>query len=233
MTPLKLEAPRSLTRRFVSVWMADAERRLFDRAGQVEIDFTHTREIDASGIAALLELRHFETLSSDRIRLANVSPAILQTFEIMGLHRDFLFVKRAAEAANGLPPILIVEDEHIIRSVTSMVLTPLGHPIVTAADGHEALAITRSAQPGLIILDYILPGLDGSEVLRQLKASESTRHIPVIIVSANSDVLDHRNDAFRSADGIFAKPFSSAAFRDEAARLLAGRPLRQPQLACA
>lgn len=233
MTLPTLHAPETLNRHSSATWLMECEQKLAGRTGQVEIDFATTRRIDASGIAALLELRRFESAPGGRIRLVNVSPAIMQTLEIMGLHREFQFATRPSDAwSAGRPPILIVEDESIIRSVTSMVLTPLGHPIVMAEDGAEALAIAAEERPGLIILDYILPVLDGAEVLRQLKESEATRDIPVIVVSADARATSG-DAAFDDADFVFAKPFNTEPFRSRAARLLAEYALRQPSLACA
>lgn len=228
-----LHAPATLNRQSSAAWLADCERTFAGRTGQVEIDFAATRRIDASGIAALLELRRFESAPGGRLRLVNVSPAIMQTLEIMGLHREFQFATRPSDVrAAGRAPILIVEDESIIRSVTSMVLSPLGHPILMAEDGAEALAIAAEERPGLIILDYLLPVVDGAEVLRRLKDSEATRDIPVIVVSADARATNG-DAAFSDADFVFAKPFSTEPFRSRAARLLAEHALRQPQLACA
>jgi CheY-like chemotaxis protein/anti-anti-sigma regulatory factor len=228
-----LHAPATLNRHSSATWLAECERTFAGRTGQVEVDFAATRRIDAAGVAALLELRCFESAPAGRIRLVNVSPAIMQTLEIMGLHREFQFAMRPSDARSaGRPPILIVEDESIVRSVTGMVLAPLGHPILMAEDGAEAVAVAAGSRPGLIILDYLLPVYDGVEVLRRLKASEATRDIPVIVVSADARATGSEA-TFAGADFVFAKPFSTEPFRSRAARLLAEHALRQPQPACA
>jgi CheY-like chemotaxis protein len=82
--------------------------------------------------------------------------------------------------------ILFVEDSGFLRKAVAQSLTNEGFDAITAATGEEALKFAQSEQPGLILLDMMLPRLDGMMVLRVLRASVDTRHIPVIVLSGNS-----------------------------------------------
>jgi len=79
--------------------------------------------------------------------------------------------------------ILMVEDDQFLRELAIKKFRLAGYEIVTAADGAEALALVEQKQPALILLDIILPGIDGFEVLRALSANAQSKDIPVIILS--------------------------------------------------
>tara|TARA_Y100000310_G_C20664387_1_gene806637 strand:- start:1480 stop:1845 length:366 start_codon:yes stop_codon:yes gene_type:complete len=79
--------------------------------------------------------------------------------------------------------ILIIEDDKFLRELISQKVAAEGYEMVGATDGEEALKTAGETQPSLILLDLILPTMDGFEVLRQLKEQEATKDIPVIILS--------------------------------------------------
>jgi CheY-like chemotaxis protein len=79
--------------------------------------------------------------------------------------------------------ILLAEDDRFLRKAAEATLRASGYTVVTAADGEEALARARSEQPDLVLLDLIMPKLQGFEVLRALKADPATAAIPVIVLS--------------------------------------------------
>lgn len=221
MNPIPLTGPSSLERRLAIGWIAEVRKKLRGRKGRIELDLSETRNIDASGVAALLELNRWHRDSGVRLRIFNASAEILQILEIMGVHREFEFASRLSDdSSSRRAPLLIVEDELIIQSVTSMVLKPLGHPIVMADNGIDALSLATREKPGLIVLDYMLPFMDGEEVLRRLKLSEDTSDIPVIVMTANSIVALGDTSRFPEASAVFSKPFQAREFRREAARLI-------------
>ena len=87
--------------------------------------------------------------------------------------------------------ILIVEDEPSIRELVKMALEDAGFSAVyEAGDGETALQEVRRVQPDLILLDLMLPGIDGLTVCRKLKSEEDTRHIPIIMLTAKSEESD-------------------------------------------
>ena len=79
--------------------------------------------------------------------------------------------------------ILLVEDDRFLRKAAETTLKQQGYTVITAADGEEALRVARSAPPDLILLDVIMPKLNGFQVLDALKKDPTMAHIPVIILS--------------------------------------------------
>ena len=82
--------------------------------------------------------------------------------------------------------ILCIEDDSEMSQLMSMILTRLGHEVGLALNGTSGLQMVSSFQPELILLDLMMPDLDGWEVYRQLKAQDETRAIPVIVVTARA-----------------------------------------------
>jgi len=107
-----------------------------------------------------------------------------------------------------VPLILIVEDEENIVELLSFNLQKEGYRVIAALDGNTALKITREEMPDLIILDIMLPGIDGLEICKVLKSEPETAEIPIIILSAKGEVLDKVLGLELGADDYMAKPFS-------------------------
>jgi CheY-like chemotaxis protein len=82
--------------------------------------------------------------------------------------------------------ILLVEDSKFLRIATERALTKAGYHVICAADGDEAVALTTSSLPDLVVLDMLLPKLSGPEVLQAIKKNTLTAHIPVIVLSSLS-----------------------------------------------
>ncbi len=104
--------------------------------------------------------------------------------------------------------ILIVEDDRDIVDLLAYNLEEEGYEIQAALDGREGLALAYRQQPDLIILDIMLPGMDGFEVCRSLRADKSTGNIPIIILSARSQETDKVVGLELGADDYVTKPFS-------------------------
>jgi two-component system phosphate regulon response regulator PhoB len=104
--------------------------------------------------------------------------------------------------------ILLAEDEKQIADMISFKLTNGGHEVVRVADGAQAIALARVGLPDLILLDAMMPGLSGFEVLRQLKADSSLRSIPVIMVTAKGHERDVLSGLRGGAVDYIVKPFS-------------------------
>jgi DNA-binding response OmpR family regulator len=101
--------------------------------------------------------------------------------------------------------IMVVEDEQAIRAVIEFALTDAGFEVVSVGRGDEALAIIGAQQIDLVILDLMLPGVDGLEVCRRIRAERMT---PIIILSARSEELDKVLGLELGADDYVTKPFS-------------------------
>lgn len=120
--------------------------------------------------------------------------------------------------------ILIVDDEAHMRRVTELSLRQEGYRLLSAANGVLAVAVATAEQPDLIVMDLMMPELDGLGALRQLKANEATSHIPVILLTARGQVLLHQ-EAEKSGAALFlTKPFSPTQLRSAVARLLQPSP---------
>ncbi len=104
--------------------------------------------------------------------------------------------------------ILIVEDEQLIVEFVEFLLRQEGFEPVTAMDGDVVLPLARQEQPALILLDVILPTVDGFEVLRQLRLAPDLKDIPVIIFTARNRDADLALAFEMGATDYVAKPFS-------------------------
>ena len=87
--------------------------------------------------------------------------------------------------------VLVIEDSRFIRGLVSKTLTRAGYAVTAVADGEEGVLAARASHPSLILLDMMLPGLDGTCVLKALKQDASTAQIPVIVMTG----LSQRNEA--------------------------------------
>ncbi len=102
--------------------------------------------------------------------------------------------------------ILVVDDEKPISDIIKFNLTKEGYDVVTAADGQEALTMFSDEKPDLVLLDQMLPEIDGVEVLRQIR---SKSEIPVIMVTAKDSEIDKVLGLEMGADDYVTKPFST------------------------
>jgi len=128
--------------------------------------------------------------------------------------------------------ILVVEDSRTQAEWLAQVLAREGYEVATAQDGREAIRKVRTDPPDLVLLDLILPDMNGLEVLRVLKARADEQFIPVILLSVKAD-LDSRVTGLRlGADDFLAKPFADAEIQARAAAMLRIKSL-QDQLRAA
>ena len=106
------------------------------------------------------------------------------------------------------PSVLVVEDEPDIRNLVVLHLAREGYRCRTAATGAEALREARTQPPDLIVLDLMLPEMDGLEVCRRLRADPNTTGLPVIMLTAKADEVDRIVGLELGADDYIVKPFS-------------------------
>lgn len=105
--------------------------------------------------------------------------------------------------------ITIVEDEEDIREILEYTLTREGFTVACAADGSTGLEMIRSAPPDLVLLDLMLPDVEGLEICRQLKADPSTSEVAIIMVTAKGEESDIVLGLGLGADDYIPKPFSA------------------------
>jgi two-component system phosphate regulon response regulator PhoB len=104
--------------------------------------------------------------------------------------------------------ILVVDDEEDIRELVRYNLSKGGYTVTTAATGEEALRIAHEVRPMLVVLDIMLPGIDGLEVCRRIKADAALQNTPIVMISALGEEKDVVTGLELGADDYVAKPFS-------------------------
>ena len=102
--------------------------------------------------------------------------------------------------------ILVVDDELEIRNLLSQFITEEGYEVILASNGEEAIELAERENPQVILLDIMMPGIDGIETCKRLKAEEKTRFIPVIMATALWDKYTEAIDA--GAEDFVTKPFN-------------------------
>ncbi len=123
--------------------------------------------------------------------------------------------------------ILLVEDEPAIQELIAVNLEHAGHHVIRARDAEGALGIVRSALPDLLLIDWMLPGMSGVSLARQLRQEERTREIPIILLTARSAEADKVAGLDAGADDYVTKPFSP---KELLARIKAVLRRRAPQM---
>jgi two-component system, OmpR family, phosphate regulon response regulator PhoB len=113
---------------------------------------------------------------------------------------------RAATMAR--PRVLIIEDERGLTDVLTYNLQREGYDTVVAHDGREGLRKAQMHLPDVILLDLMLPGLNGLDVCRELRAGERTRNVPIVMLTAKAEETDHVVGFSLGADDYVTKPFS-------------------------
>lgn len=117
--------------------------------------------------------------------------------------------------------ILIVEDEESLLKLESILLSSKGYNVTGVMDGKSALEEVRLNRPDLVILDIMLPEMDGFEVCRQIKENPDTRHIPVVMLTAKKNSQDFARGQQVGSDAYITKPFKSSKVLDTVQELLA------------
>lgn len=124
--------------------------------------------------------------------------------------------------AEKIRTLLLVDDEPDLRESLSIRLRASGYKVVTASDGLEALKKARSLQPDLVLLDLMLPKMDGYKVARLLKFDGRYSRIPILILSARGQDLDKELAVSAGADDYLVKPCSSSELLARIKKLLTG-----------
>jgi two-component system, OmpR family, phosphate regulon response regulator PhoB len=116
--------------------------------------------------------------------------------------------------------ILVADDEESVRQLLQIVLQHEGYEVVLAANGAEALLAAHHQSPDLILLDWMMPVLDGLSVLKQLRKDKATCHIPVLMLTARQSDSDTTTALVGGADVYLTKPFEPQVVLSLISRLL-------------
>ncbi len=116
--------------------------------------------------------------------------------------------------------VLVVEDELNIAEAVRFVLEREGFEVTCVANGQEGLRMLRANPPDLLVLDVMLPGLNGFEMLKALRADNALRALPVAVLTAKTQAADRQRALDLGAQVCIAKPFSNADLVDQLRRLV-------------
>ena len=116
--------------------------------------------------------------------------------------------------------ILVVDDEPDVASLLTLMLKSQGYHVIAAGDGQEALEKARAEVPDLIVLDIMLPKLDGYKVARMLKFDEKFSHIPIIMLTAKIQEKDRKTGLEMGADAYVTKPFDTMQLLEKVKEVL-------------
>lgn len=116
--------------------------------------------------------------------------------------------------------ILIVDDEPELVKATVIRFKAVGYDILSAPDGQEGVDMTKKHKPDLILLDIIMPKMDGYEVCKKLKADPETKEIPIIIFTASQQRELEKKCVEAGAEGIIMKPFETSELLEMANKFL-------------
>jgi CheY-like chemotaxis protein len=119
---------------------------------------------------------------------------------------------------------LVVDDDAGTRELVAAFLESAGYEILAAEEGEAGLLLARTASPDIVILDRVMPGMDGYEICRTLQQDPGTRHIPVIMLTGDNDPALNQKAYAAGARACVPKPFRREALVAAIQAVVAGRP---------
>lgn len=118
--------------------------------------------------------------------------------------------------------ILVVEDNMLVQEVYSSALQSLGCDVITADDGNEAMEMAEEESPDLIIMDIMLPGVSGLDLVRTMKADDKLKDTPIIVVTTMAMAGDQEKIKAAGADAYLPKPIQVDEFIEAVRKTLGG-----------
>jgi two-component system phosphate regulon response regulator PhoB len=131
------------------------------------------------------------------------------------------------EPADTRALVLVADDDADIRDLVALRLARAGYRVETASDGVEAFARAVELRPDLVVLDVSMPGQDGFETSRQLRADPRTSHVPVVFLTARTREQDVATGYARGGDGYVTKPFEPQELLDRVEALIGVGRMRE------
>ena len=210
--------------------------RLVQRPAQHVVDIAHGLGCQPAGEEGGVELLDLARLQRRQLGRAERREEV-QPGQVTSVYNVRATGARAGRGSEEAPmaTILVVDDDRKITDMLRRTLAYEGYRVLTAADGPEALAIARAQRPDLIVLDRLMPGLDGLEVARRLRAGDAT---PILMLTARDAIEDRVEGLDSGADDYLVKPFAPAELLARIRALLrraeatdGAQPLRYADLA--
>jgi CheY-like chemotaxis protein len=186
---------------FCEMWLEDGDEELLERFRD---DLDHLRTLGKKMLTSIDVLLTLNLIAHDpSMELPELTDAGM-------IHELIGSLPGRAAAHAGVEPgaVLVVDDNEINRDLLVRRLTRDGHTVTAAADGRQALDLVRARPFDVILLDIIMPELNGFQVLEQLKADERLRHIPVIMISAFDEIDSVVRCIEMGAEDYLTKPFN-------------------------
>ena len=118
--------------------------------------------------------------------------------------------------------MLVVDDDRVIQQLLEVNLELEGYDVKRASNGDEALKLVRSFKPDIVLLDVMMPKLDGREVCRRIKGDPATAAIPVVFLSARAQDMDVNSGLEHGASAYITKPFDPVDLLQTVEKVLAG-----------
>jgi putative two-component system response regulator len=163
-----------------------------------------------SNLTVSIGLVSYPSDAKKRLDLINKAQEALQKAKIKGGNAIHFFNNKIQEInmpdGSKQPNVLIVDDVPLNLKMLEAMLASEGYCIIKASDGHEALHLVSKYHMDLVLLDVMMPGMDGYEVCQHLKANEKTRLIPVVMVTALDDTVSRIKGIQAGADDFITKP---------------------------
>ena len=116
--------------------------------------------------------------------------------------------------------VLVIDDSELIRLAATVGLSASGWTVLTAESGREGVALAAREAPDVVLLDLVMPDLDGAQTLQALRAQAQTRETPVVFLTARADRAPAGSEGERGAAGVIEKPFAPAQLGDALMALL-------------
>jgi len=129
---------------------------------------------------------------------------------------------------SAIPRVVVIDDDHEILKLIVMLLRRIGAEAATFADGQTAMAYLSAETPDLIVLDLMLPDVDGFEILSQVRTQPQFDRVPVLILSAKANSESIRQGLELGADGYITKPYIANTLIDKVRHMLHSERTKQP-----
>jgi CheY-like chemotaxis protein len=123
-------------------------------------------------------------------------------------------------AEENVKTLLIVEDSELNRRLLEAVLQPHGYRLLFAKDGETGVALAKAESPDLILMDVLLPGIDGYEATHQLRSDPATRHLVIVALTASASKEEREQALGAGCDSYISKPIDTRAFPQQIRQIL-------------